>query len=69
MHTMTEQELLLAERAADTLVDLIRSLESRDPNHPEIATLNKLYGEILHAAVRCIPQIKIEEVRDEKQGA
>lgn len=63
MHTMTEQELLLAERAADTLVDLIRSLESRDPNHPEIATLNKLYGEILHAAVRCIPQIKIEEVR------
>ena len=63
MHTMTEQELLLAERAADTLVDLIRSLESRDPNHPETATLNKLYGEILHAAVRCIPQIKIEEVK------
>lgn len=49
MHTMTEQEMLLAERAADTLVDLIRSLESRDPNHPEIAALNKLYGEILHA--------------------
>lgn len=63
MHTMTQDELLLAERAADTLVDLIRSLESRDPNHPEIATLNKLYGEILHAAVRCILQVKIEEVK------
>jgi hypothetical protein len=63
MHTMTEQEMLLAERAADTLVDLIRSLESRDPNHPEIATLNKLYQRILHAAVRCILQVKIEEVR------
>lgn len=63
MHTMTEQEMLLAERAADTLVDLIRSIESRDPNHPEIAALNKLYGEILHAAVRCIPRVNIEEVR------
>ena len=63
MRTMTYEEMVLAERAADTLVDLIRSLESRDPQHPEIAALNKLYGEILHAAVRCIPRINIEEVR------
>jgi hypothetical protein len=63
MDTMTHEEMVLAERAADTLVDLIRSLESRDPQHPEIAALNKLYGEILHAAVRCIPRVNVEEVR------
>ena len=63
MHTMTEQEMLLVERAADTLVDLIRSLESRDPDHPEIANLNKMYQEILWAAVRCIYRVNIEEVR------
>lgn len=63
MHTMTEQEMLLAERAADTLVDLIRSLESRDPNHPEIAILRSLYGDVLLSAVRCIPKVQVEEVR------
>ncbi len=60
--SMTQDELLLAERAADTLVDLIRFLESRDPNHPEIANLNKIYGEILNAAVRHIPRVNIGEV-------
>ena len=60
---MTQDEMLMAERAADALVDLIRSIESRDPQHPEIAVLNKLYGEILYAAVRCIPQVQVEEVR------
>lgn len=60
---MTQFEMLMAERAADALVDLIRSIESRDPHHPEIATLNKLYGEILYSAVRCIPRVNIEEVR------
>jgi len=61
--SMTRDEMLLAECAAETLVDLIRSIESRDPNHPEIATFNELYGEIMHAAVRCIPRVNIEEVR------
>ena len=60
---MTQFEMLMAERAADALLDLILSLQSRDPQHPEIAALNKLYGEILYSAVRCIPQVQVEEVR------
>lgn len=58
--TMTTGEFQLAERAADTLVDLIRSLESRDPQHPEIAVLNKIYQDILFSSVRCIAKVEVQ---------
>lgn len=63
MHTMTHEEMLLAERAANILAELISSIESRDPGHREIAVLKDAYGSITHAAVRCIPRVNIEEVR------